>query len=100
MQGSRWPFLQRISGPRPAVSVWMPSVIIPKPNPNLLRPCLLKSSGTVPWITNSFDYLLHKEEVIKWVNARLGDPNKSISNVTIGVIMNMLTWEVSPLDLT
>ncbi len=95
MDSRRWPFVQRISGERPAVSVWMPEINIPVPNAQSDRPCLLKSAQTVSWIGNSLEYLRFKGETIKWINERLAHPSLGISDVTIGVIMCLTQWEVS-----
>lgn len=49
----------------------------------------------MPWIMNSVDYLVFKGEAIKWINQRLGDPVQAVSDVTMGVIMCLASWEVS-----
>lgn len=93
-----WPFPQAIRGNGPAISVWMPGKSIPIPDARSLRPCLLKSAQVVPWITQSVDYLVFKNEVIQWVNKRLVDPEHATSDMTIGVLICLMSWEVS--DLT
>jgi hypothetical protein len=95
LQARNWPFPQPLRGPSPATSVWMPSVIIPVPNAHNPRPCLLKSAGTVPWIINSLDYFLFKDETIRWVNQQLQQSSRGTSGTTMGVIVCLMTWEVS-----
>lgn len=93
MQARTWPFIQRISGDSPGVSVWMPCSHIPVPNIRSPRPCLLKSSKAVPWIANSAEFYTFKENTIRWVNERLGSGDATHEK-TIGGIACLMSWEV------
>jgi hypothetical protein len=72
----------------------MPVARIPIPNAQNGRPCLLKSSKVMPYLINCFDYFSFKDEVIRWINGRLGKLGESTDDVTIGVIMCLTTLEV------
>jgi hypothetical protein len=95
MQGRNWPFLHPIIGNGPALSVWMPGGTIPIPNARSPRPCLLKASRTVYWISESSEYFGFKGEVIRWVNRNLEDGNAATSDRTIGIILCLMSWEAS-----
>ncbi|PQE10533.1 tachykinin family protein [Rutstroemia sp. NJR-2017a BVV2] len=95
LQARTWPFPQGVRSARPAVSVFMPLARIPVPNAQNGRPCLLKSSKVMPYLINCFDYFSFKDEVIRWINGRLGDPGESINDVTIGVVMCLINFELS-----
>jgi hypothetical protein len=72
----------------------MPAARIPVPDAQNGRPCLLKSSKVMPYLINCFDYFSFKDEVIRWINERLGKRGESIDDVTIGVIMCLINFEV------
>lgn len=95
LSGRTWPFPQHVRGIEPAISIWMPQKSIPVPNARSPRPCLLKSAQTISWIANSVDYLAFKHEVIGWVNSRLGSLECATNDTTIGVIICLMSWEVS-----
>ncbi|KUJ10555.1 uncharacterized protein LY89DRAFT_740264 [Mollisia scopiformis] len=95
LDARRWPFPQLVRGNGPAVSVWMPRASIPVPNARSQRPCLLRSAQVVPWIAQSLDYLMFKNEAIQWVNQRLLVPEHATSDVTIGVIIFLMSWEIA-----
>jgi hypothetical protein len=99
VRGGNWPFLHPIRGNGPALSVWMPAGNIPIPNARASRPCLLKSSLPISWITESSEYFDFKDQVIRWVNRNLSKANDATSEVTIGVILCLMSWEVSQMSL-
>lgn len=95
IEGRNWPFLHPIVGNGPALSVWMPGGAIPIPNAESPRPCLLKSARPIQWISNSSDFFRFKGEVIRWVNRNLANNNLATSETTIGVILCLMSFEVS-----
>jgi len=95
IEGKNWPFLHPIIGNRPALSVWMPAGTIPIPNARASRPCLLKSSRAIHWISESSDYLSFKGQAIRWVNRNLGNNDLATSETTIGVILCLMSFEVN-----
>ncbi|KAE8443864.1 hypothetical protein EG329_001273 [Mollisiaceae sp. DMI_Dod_QoI] len=99
LDGRRWPFPQPIQGNSPAASVWMPQKSIPIPNARSTRPCLLRSAQVVPWIANSVDYLTFKHEVIRWVNSKLLVADDATNDLTIGVIICLMSWEIARADV-
>ncbi|KAE9363405.1 hypothetical protein N431DRAFT_357302 [Stipitochalara longipes BDJ] len=73
----------------------MPTGTIPIPNARAPRPCLLKSSRAIHWISESSDYLAFKGQAIRWVNRNLGNSNLATSEITIGVILCLMSFEVT-----
>ncbi|KAF4618146.1 hypothetical protein G7Y89_g14959 [Cudoniella acicularis] len=93
MNARNWPFPQPLGGTGPHISVWMPGRPIPVPNFRAPRPCLHKSVQVLPFIGNCPEYFAFKGETIKWINSRLSNLEEGTSDVTIGSILLLLSFE-------
>ena len=94
--GSRMnPGLNRTSALNPDFCLWHPDKSVPLPSAHTRRSFLLEIAQTVPYISKSIEYLEFKGEMVKWINNRLGDSRKALSDMTIGIILGITNWEVS-----
>ncbi|KAG0649271.1 hypothetical protein D0Z07_4302 [Hyphodiscus hymeniophilus] len=107
VNGALTPYVQAQNSPSSepirenhAISIWMPSASIPLPNAESPRPCLLKSARTIVFVLNTLGYFDFKDQTIKWVNEQLQQPGQGTSDVTMGVIIYLMTWEIARGNLT
>ena len=93
---SVWPFPPPSEIPGPLISICMPHATIPAPSSNVFdNECELRITH-VPWVLRRAEYYQYKGKVVEWINHRLNDKASNISDGTIGVIMSLIMWEVSP----
>ncbi len=57
---------------------------------------MLKSARVLPFVHNTEEYFAFKVDTINWVNARLADPALATRDTTIGSILLLSCFEVSP----
>jgi hypothetical protein len=77
----------------PRQSIWMPNAAFPEP-------AKIESSilglDLVDWISNTPNCFQFRLETIKWIQDRLSNPILAMRDATIGAIMTLTMWEVSP----
>ena len=89
------PSLNRTSALNPDFCLWHPDKSVPLPSAHARRSFILGIAQTVPYISESIEYLEFKGEMVKWINSRLEDSRKALSDMTIGIILGITNWEVS-----
>jgi hypothetical protein len=93
--GSAWSFAPPSAGPGPLSSICMPDCPIPAPTSSMFDSETELRVEYVPWILQQADYYKYKGEMIRWINHRLStNSTNATSDVTIGVIMSLIMWEV------
>ena len=80
----------------PRQSLWMPKAIIPELSQ--VESSIL-GLELVDWISNTPSCFQFRLETIKWIQARLADPDLATRDDTLGAIMTLAMWEVSCLSL-
>jgi len=88
------PYVRPVDGRYPVLCSWMPNTTITIPDAKSPRPCLLKNAKTLPWLSESSEYFEFKDEVIMWVNNRLGDAKYATNEKTVGAMLSLMSWEV------
>ncbi|EPE24796.1 hypothetical protein GLAREA_11377 [Glarea lozoyensis ATCC 20868] len=94
MNSKTWPFPQPLGSGSPNLSIWMAGRIIPAPTGYSGRACLHRHLQVMPYIHGSFEYYTFKGETIRWLNWRLTRHADATSDITIGSILLLLSFEV------
>jgi hypothetical protein len=76
----------------------MPQYELPKPKAKVLEQECAFLVKYIPWMVIQPEYYKYKGDMIKWINSRLRMKRRGTDDVSIAVIMSLITWEVSSLS--